>query len=77
MIRMGHVIVCPMIFALLSNQVRKDGELKLMKNDVLSIFRRLGPFRQISGHFTAWIILSSADIFNSVSLILCPIVFCL
>ena len=44
---------------------------------MLSIFRRLGPFRQISGHFTAWIILSSADIFNSVSLILCPIVFCL
>ena len=44
MIRMGHVIVCPMIFALLSNQVRKDGELKLMKNDDVKYFSPFGSF---------------------------------
>ena len=77
-IRVLHVILCPIVFIFFYDWYWQGGVLKLLKNNhFFSIFSHFGNFPQAIGKINEWPILEAHKIIRVLHAITCPIVFIL
>ena len=76
MIRILHVVGCPIVFTLFYDPYWQGGVLKLMKNGhIFSIFSRFGLFLQVFEQVIGWPILELYKMIRVLHVVSCPIVF--
>ena len=75
-IKVLHLVTCPIVFILFDNPDSQESVLKVMKNDhFFSIFSHLGSFPQVFGEVKEWLMLELHKIIRVSHEVACPIVF--
>ena len=76
MMKVSHLIACPMVFNLLCHLSRQTDMFKTYKkSSLLSIFRRLFPFLQVFGQIKGCLIIKLHKIIRLSHVAACPIAF--
>ena len=77
-IRVSHLVACPMFFNLLCHHSRQTRACSnYVRSLILSIFRRLGRFPDVFEQVKEWLIIELQKIIRLSHIVACPIVFLL
>ena len=76
LMKLSHVVACPIVFILFYDQSWQGGVFKFMKIDYFSsVFSALGHFSQVFGKVKEWLILELHEMIRVLHAVACPMGF--